>query len=98
MNVAYTANLTCSDGCQRYPGQQRDAQGAQKFFNGQVSTLRVAMRSKFSTKVKYEGRPVSIHYLSGSKGHVIEACQASYQGSIRDKMPLCGKLESSYMV
>ena len=98
MNVAYTANLTCSDGCQRYPGQQRDAQGAKKFFNGQVSTLRVAMRAKFNTKVNYEGRTVSIYYLSGSKGHVIEACQASYQGSIRDKIPLCGKLESSYMV
>lgn len=92
MKVTYTANLTCSDGCQRYPGQQRGAQNAQKFFHGQVSTLRVAMRSKVSISVKYEGRTVNIHYSRGSKGNVIEACQRTTRGSIRDKLSLCGEL------
>lgn len=94
MKVTFTATLVCSDGCQRYFGKQKDAKEAQKFFNGQVDTIRKARRTKLNVEVKYQGSTVTLYYFSGVKHVVTEVCQARTVGSIRDKMSLCG--ECSY--
>lgn len=94
MTFALRVNLTCgSNGCTRHSAT--NIQDSFQNFRSKEDALRTAMRDSRKVTLPLEGATVKIFYFMGKKQDPFGVCRDSQVSSIRGKVTLCSKYNTT---